>query len=55
MSYKASKGLTDYNQMAMGLPPVTSVVFLIANSYLYNMGVKEEHLRCLYYPFGDKA
>jgi hypothetical protein len=36
MPWKATKGLIalsleiDYDQMAMGLPPVTSVVFLIA-------------------------
>jgi hypothetical protein len=37
MSYKATKGLIaliteiDCNKTAMGLPPVTSAVFLIAN------------------------
>jgi hypothetical protein len=38
-SYKATIGLTafppeiDYNLTAMGLPPVTSAVFLIAKSF----------------------
>jgi hypothetical protein len=39
MSEKVTKGLTalklqmDCDQMAMGLPPVTSSVFLIANTF----------------------
>jgi hypothetical protein len=39
MSKKATKGLIaltpeiDCNKMAMGLPPVTSAVFLIANYF----------------------
>jgi hypothetical protein len=38
----------------MGLPPVNAV-FLIAKSYWYNVGVSEEYLRYLFYPFADKA
>jgi hypothetical protein len=39
LSYKSTKGLTalslemDYDQTAMGLPPVTSAVFLLAKSF----------------------
>jgi hypothetical protein len=39
----------------MRLPPVTSAVFLIAKSFWYNVGVLEEYLRRLSYPFGDQA
>jgi hypothetical protein len=35
------------DQMAMGLPPVTCVFLIV--------GVSVEHLRCLSYPFRDKA
>jgi hypothetical protein len=54
MSQKATKGLTgsppeiDCNQTAMGLPPVTSAVFLIAKLFWYSLVVSEEHLRRLY-------
>jgi hypothetical protein len=58
MSLKATKGLIaltpeiDCNKTAMGLPPVTSAVFLIANKLWQNVGVSEEYLRYLCYPSG---
>jgi hypothetical protein len=33
------------DQMAMGLPLVTSVLFLKAKSFWYNVGVSEVYLR----------
>jgi hypothetical protein len=34
----ARKPKMDYDQTAMGLPPVTSTVFLIAKSFCLNIG-----------------
>jgi hypothetical protein len=34
----------DYNQTAVGLPPVTLAVFFIAKSFWLNMGVSEEYI-----------
>jgi hypothetical protein len=45
----------DCNKTAMGLPPVTSAVFLIASWFWKNVGVSEEYLRYLCYPSWDKA
>jgi hypothetical protein len=44
---QTDRSLSADEKMAMGLQPVTSAVFLIANSLLYNVGVSEEYLRCL--------
>jgi hypothetical protein len=47
--YQATKGVTaftpeiDCDQAAMGLPPVTSAVFLIAKQFLQNEGVWEKY------------
>jgi hypothetical protein len=57
---KATKGLTTltpqivWDQMAMGIPLITSAVFLMAKSFWINVGVSEEDLKCGY-PFVDKA
>jgi hypothetical protein len=40
------------NQTVMSLPPLTSVIFLIAKSFWSNAGVLE---KCLCNPFEDKA
>jgi hypothetical protein len=47
--------MPEIGQTAIGLPPVTSAVFLIPKQFWLNVGVWEEHPRCLCYPFGDKA
>jgi hypothetical protein len=44
----------DCNLTAIGLPHVTSAVFLIAKSFWYIVGVAVD-VRCLCFPFGDKA
>jgi hypothetical protein len=55
----AVKGLTkltpEIDWTAMGLPLVTSAVFLTAKKFWQNVGVWEEYPRCLRYSFGDKA
>jgi hypothetical protein len=43
------------DQTAMGLPPVTFAVFLIAKLFLLNVNVSEQYLKFLCYLFEDKA
>jgi hypothetical protein len=60
-SKKATKGYTGFtpamycDQTAMGLPPVTSAVVLIAKTFWLNVGVLEEYLKCLCYALVDRG
>jgi hypothetical protein len=61
ISQKSTKGLTaltsvmDCDRTAMGLPPATSAVFLIAKLFWLNMGVSEVYCKSLCQPFRGKA